>query len=263
MNLLRKAINSLGIDVVRFRRKDITKKSKRSGVLSFHRTATGNYYLPADAHLDVIANTIKAGGIFENEVVTLASKYIKHGTAVLDVGSNFGQMAILFSKMVGKKGRVYAFDADDFVFSILKKNIKANKLEGHVTATYGAVHNIPGETLFFPVQDFERFSSYGSYGIDYKGRKGREVPTVTIDSLNIAHPVSFMKVDVQGGDLYAMQGAVRTIQRNQMPILFEYEYHFEDELGMNFQDYVDFVSSIGYKFEKVMNGHNYLIIPKK
>ena len=31
---------------------------------------------------------------------------------------------------------------------------------------------------------------------------------------------------------------------------------------MNSQQYVDFVSSINYKFEKVINGHDFLIVPK-
>jgi hypothetical protein len=36
-----------------------------------------------------------------------------------------------------------------------------------------------------------------------------------------------------------------------------------DELGINFQEYIDFVLSIGYRFERVIDGQNYLIIPKK
>ena len=260
--LIKKLINKIGFDVIRHKEKEAIKKSVRSTALSFHVTETGSYYLPSDAHDDIVANTIKKGKIFEKDVVSLARKYIKPGTVVLDIGSNFGQMSVLFAESVGESGKVYAFDADDFVFDILKRNIEANKMNDRIIATFGAVHNRDNEVLFFPVQDFERFGSYGSYGIDYKGQKGRRVSAFTIDSLDIKEPISFMKVDVQGGDLYAMQGAKKTIQSNKMPILFEYEYHFEDELDMCFQDYVDFVLEIGYKFEKVINGHNYLIVPK-
>ncbi len=71
-----------------------------------------------------------------------------------------------------------------------------------------------------------------------------------------------MKIDVQGGDLFALKGAKETIMRHQMPIIFEYEYLFEEELNLNFQEYVDFVNEINYKFERVINGQNYLILPK-
>jgi hypothetical protein len=58
-----------------------------------------------------------------------------------------------------------------------------------------------------------------------------------------------------------LKGAEKTIKKNKMPIIFEYEYSFEGELGLNFQDYVDFVHSINYRFEKVIVGNNYLIVP--
>jgi FkbM family methyltransferase len=169
---------------------------------------------------------------------------------------------MLFAQQTGPSGKVYSLEADDFVFEILKKNIDANDLRSSVFPVFGAVHNVDDQILYFPVQDFKRWSSYGSYGIDYNAASGRAVKTFTIDSLGITEPVSFMKIDIQGGDLQAMQGAVKTIERNRMPIIFEYEYHFEDEYKLCFQEYVDFVQSIGYRFEKVVNGHNFLIVSK-
>ncbi|MBL7937052.1 MAG: FkbM family methyltransferase [Bacteroidia bacterium] len=217
--------------------------------------------MPKHAYSDVVVQTIIADQIFDEPIVDLASKYIKKGTAVLDVGSNFGQMAILFSVMTGDEGQVYAFDADDFVYSVLQKNIEANHKK-NIIPNFGAVHYKDNETLYFPVQDFKRFNAFGSYGIDYKNNKGRPVKTLTIDSLNISTPISFMKIDVQGGDLYALQGAKHTILKHKMPIIFEYEYLFEEELNFTFQQYVDFVAEIDYKFERVINGHNFLITPK-
>ncbi|HTB51219.1 MAG TPA: FkbM family methyltransferase [Ferruginibacter sp.] len=238
------------------------KKTKKTKSLKLYKTVTGNYYLPADAYDDVVANTIKSDQIFEKEVVELASKYIKPGNTILDVGSNFGQMSILFSNLAGENGQVHAFDADDWVYEILNKNIAANNKTGKIIPHFGAVHNVAGETLIFPDQDFKEYGAYGAYGIDYTATNGREVKSITIDSLNIEAPISFMKIDIQGGDLQAMQGAVKTIQKNKMPILFEYEYHFEEKYNLCFQDYVDFVESIQYKFHKVINGHNFLIIPR-
>jgi FkbM family methyltransferase len=259
--IIKKFIRFFGIDIVRYR-PGAHGKSVRTDRLSFYKTATGNYYLPSDAKRDVVANTIIANQIFEEEVVLTAKKYIKEGTAVLDVGANFGQMSVLFSGMTGPQGKVYSFDADDFIFEILKKNIAANNKEQVIEPVFGAVSNKAGETLYFPVQDFERFQAYGSYGIDPNAKAGRAVKTITIDNLSIQKPISFMKIDIQGFDLQAMQGAVETIKKHRMPILFEYEYHFEEEYKLSFQEYVDFVRDINYKFEKVLNGHNFLIVPR-
>ena len=256
--LIRRMCHSLGYDIIKYKPPRV-EKTVKSDRLSFHKTVTGNYYLPTDAKADIVANTIIADKIFEEEVVNLASRYIRPGTTVLDVGANFGQMSILFSDMVGPKGKVHSFDADDWIYEIFNKNIVANNKENIIIHHFGAVHNIDGEILIFPEQDFEKFDAYGAFGIDYTASDGREVKSITIDSLNISEPISFMKIDIQGGDLQAMQGAVNTIVRNKMPILFEYEYHFEEKYNMKFQNYVDFVLNIGYEFEKVINGHNYLI----
>jgi FkbM family methyltransferase len=259
--LIKGFLRRFGVDLVRYRPQPV--KSVRTRALSYFETATGNYYLPRDAEADLIAAEIKAGRVFDKEIMEVAQKHAKPGTAMLDVGANFGQMSILFSNLVGDNGKVYSFDADDFVYEILTKNIAANGRQDRIVPVFGAVHNVPGQTLYFPLQDFERFPTYGSYGIDYAGGKtGRPVPTVTIDSLAIAEPISFMKVDVQGGDLQAMEGALKTIEKNRMPIVFEYEYQFEAEYKLSFQAYVDFVARIGYRFESVINGYNYLIVPR-
>jgi FkbM family methyltransferase len=252
-------IRKTGFDIVRYY--PTANKTVRTDKLDFYRTKTGNYYLPTDAHGDEIAMTIISNKIFDAAVYEIAKKYIRPDTAVLDIGSNFGQMSVLMSKLVGKTGVVHAFEADDFIFSILQKNIKENV--GNIIAHFGAVHNKSKETLYFPIQDFERFGTYGSYGIDYVNGKGRPVKTITIDEIEFNQQISFVKIDIQGGDLFAMRGAVKTIEKYRMPILFEYEYLFEDELNLSFQEYVDFVASIGYRFAKVANGNNYLILPKE
>ena len=257
--VVKSIFHAFGLEVTKYQKPQKSKKTKN---LTLHKTVTGNYYLPTDAFGDIVANTIKSNQIFEEEVVRLASAFIRPGSVVLDVGANFGQMSVLFSNMVGVNGKVHSFDADDWVYEILKKNIEANEKTNNIIPHFGAVHNKAGEVLIFPEQNFEEWNSYGSYGIDYNAQKGREVPTITIDDLNIEGPITFMKIDIQGGDLQAMQGAVKTIEKNKMPVLFEYEYHFEDKFNLCFQDYIDFVQGINYKFHKVINGHNFLIIPK-
>jgi len=246
--------------VIRKISQTFNKNSIRTNKLSFHKTKTGNYYLPTDAHGDGIAFAIKKNLIFDETVYDVAKKYIVPGTTALDIGSNFGQMAILMSKLVGEKGLVHAFEADDFIFEILKKNIRENTT--NVIPHFGAVHDKSNEILYFPVQDFIKFGTYGSYGIDYVNSKGRPVKTIMIDEIDFELPISFMKIDIEGGELFALKGAINTINKHRMPIIFEYGSHFEEILNLSFQDYVDFVRTINYKFERIIDNINYLIIPK-
>jgi FkbM family methyltransferase len=232
--------------------------------VQLYETPTGRYYLPTDAPQDHVIQCIKIGGIFEPEIIETAKAYIWPGSTVLDVGANFGQMSVFFSRFVGAGGEVHSFEADPFVYELFLKTLAANNCQ-NVTAHPGAVYDRPNQQLFYPVQDFKRAQAYGSYGIDPKATAGRTVKTLTIDGLNINTPISFMKVDIQGSDLFALRGAVETIKRHRMPILFEFEQQFQAEFGTSFQDYVDFVNSISYRFEKVVmeiESINYLIVPR-
>ena len=232
--------------------------------VQLYETPTGRYYLPTDAPQDHVIQCIKTGGIFEPEIIETAKAYIWPGSTVLDVGANFGQMSVFFSRFVGAGGEVHSFEADPFVYELFLKTLAANNCQ-NVTAHLGAVYDRPNQQLFYPVQDFKRAQAYGSYGIDPKATAGRTVKTLTIDGLNINTPISFMKVDIQGSDLFALRGAVETIKRHRMPILFEFEQQFQAEFGTSFQDYVDFVNSISYRFEKVVmeiESINYLIVPR-
>src|SRR5580765_6066661 len=48
--------------------------------VEFHETATGNYYLPAEAPDDVITSHIKTGKVFEPEIVEVAKELIVSGS---------------------------------------------------------------------------------------------------------------------------------------------------------------------------------------
>jgi FkbM family methyltransferase len=257
--LIRKMIRSQGFDVVKTEQWYL-KHGKDYYNGSYYETPTGKYYLP-EIRTDGVANAIKRGAIFEEEIVEIARQYIKEGSTVLDVGANFGQMTVLFSRMVGNTGLVYSFEAEPTVTEYLRKNIEINNCD-NVKCVFGAVHNEDGKTLIFPEIDFKRFGTYGSYGLSPTAKVGREIRTVTIDSLNVETPISFMKVDIQGADLFALQGARRTIARHRMAIVFEYEEQFQNDFGTCFQDYVDFVDRIHYRFVKTIRDINYVIVPK-
>jgi len=228
--------------------------------LVVYRTALGTYYLPEDAGGDRIAAAMRAGQVFEPEVVDVARRSIRPGTTVLDVGSNFGQMSLLFSKMVGPQGQVMAFEADDYVYSILRRNLDANDAT-NVRPFFGVVYDETGKTEYHPVQDFKRFKAYGSHGIDPRAVDGRSVQTLAIDDLAIYRPVSFIRMGVQGSDLLALRGAAKTIRRHGAAVLFEYEEQFQAEFKTCFQDYLDFMRDISYRIEKTVYGINYLAVP--
>ena len=228
----------------------------------YFETPIGNYYLPNYPPRDVVTHYMKHGEVFEPEIIEIGKRFIKKNSVVLDIGAHYGQMSIIFSSLVGESGRVYSFEAADDIFEILERNIAANRCT-NVISIFGAVFDSVGEKKFYPKPDFSRFGSWGSYGLDPRAKEGRTVETLTIDSLDIREPVSFMKVDIQGSDLFAMRGARETIMRHRMPIIFEYEVQFQEEFGTTFDDHLKFIESIDYRVVDIISNINYLIVPKE
>jgi FkbM family methyltransferase len=261
---IRKFLNKFNYDITKVYYNGSEKfkiKSEEKG-LNLYDTPTGKYFLPSFLKKDSVANTIKRGLIYDEDIVGLAKKYITPNSSFLDVGANYGQMSVVLSKFIEGKGtgKVYSFEAEPFVGEIFQKNVEINNCK-NIEIVLGAVHFKSGEKLIFPEPDFKRFDSYGSYGIDPLAANGRTVETLTIDSLNIQEKISFIKVDIQGSDLFALQGAKETILKNKPVILFEFEEQFQKEFKTNFNDYVDFVRSIDYKFVEILSLVNYLIVP--
>jgi FkbM family methyltransferase len=222
----------------------------------FH-TATGDWWLPTNAPDDLTINAMRRGEVYDQWVVDTARRFAKPGSTMIDVGSCFGQMSSLFGQMVGPGGKVLAFEADPFLASLTRRNNSHTSLQVFQTAAWHS----SGQTLRYPKADLIRFYSYGSYGITPRAETGRAVHSTRIDDLVMPGPVSFMKVDVQGSDLFAMQGARETIRKHRMPIVFEFEAQFQDEFGTSWAMYEDFIREIGYRITE-QNGPNSLIEPE-
>lgn len=229
--------------------------------LGVYRTPIGTYCLLSDAPGDFVMLRMKAGMVFEEEIVAAVAPHVRPGSTVVDVGANFGQMSLCFSDLVGDGGHVLAVEADPFVHHVLTRNIEVNG-RSNVRAVQAAAHERAGERLFLDAQDFELFSSYGSYGIDPAAASGLAVETVTVDGLDPPAPVSAIKVDVQGSDLFALRGARGTIARDRPAVIFEFEEQFQEKFGTSLQDYMGFVDEIGYRVEAVIGGMNYLVLPR-
>jgi FkbM family methyltransferase len=233
---------------------------KHSKVLKKYSTSTGVYFLPKFAFSDIIAKEIKKNRIYDKEIYLEAKKFIKSKSIVIDVGANFGQLSILFSKL--KNVEVHSFEASKFIFNILKKNIDVNK--ANVIGYNLALSDNKHEKIYEPKIRFKDCSTYGAYPLinsknDLKNQN--RISTNKLDNINFKKKISFIKIDTQGMDLKVMRGAKRIITQNQCPIIFEYEEDLEKKNGNTFQDVVNFVKEINYNFYKIIYNINYLIIP--
>ena len=65
-------------------------------------------------------------GFYDQFQTEIVKKIIKKGDIVLDVGAHIGYFTLIFAKLVGKNGKVFAFEPDPTNFDLLTKNVEIN-----------------------------------------------------------------------------------------------------------------------------------------
>lgn len=133
----------------------------------------------------------------------LGNKYLpKQGDIVIDVGAGTGEEMMIFSKLVGKTGKVYAFEAHPKTFEALSYNKRLNNLDNVELLNLA----ISDENGFIKIQDSDNsLANKVSKDVDM----GFEVEAITIDSFlkdKDIKEVDFLKVNIEGAEQLLIQG---------------------------------------------------------
>jgi FkbM family methyltransferase len=169
-------------------------------------------------------------------------QFLREGDTVVDVGANIGLCTLLSAHTVGVNGYVYSFEAHPRTFSHLKKNITLNKIK-NVTAQHKGVSN-KKETLFFTdeyVTDINHVDKEGSVQVEMN----------TVDALlpTELKEITLLKIDVEGYELFALQGAKETLTRTKV-VYFESATKSFERYGYTLLDIFVYLQSQGFSIYK-------------
>ena len=142
-------------------------------------------------------------------------EHVRLGDIALDVGAGVGHYTILFSRLVGDTGRVYAFEPDPFMFSMLRANIRLNNLT-NVIAEQAAIGDSNGEMTFY-MSTVGQSSLIAMRGL----RSIIKVKVCTIDSLNLSR-LDWIKIDTEGTEADVLRGMRETLTNQCPKMLIEF-----------------------------------------
>ena len=172
---------------------------------------------------------------------------ISPGSVVLDIGGSFGIFALFMAHFVGPKGRVHSFEPGHFSFSQLNANIALNRMEQRIVPHQVAASDRSATLQLFHIGDSPvNFSIGGATGIAVE-----EVPPVRVADLvpaEDAAKVSFIKIDVEGYEIAALEGARPIIEAAQPAIMFEVSTSALARQGQTPLDVYTYLASFGYRF---------------
>jgi len=165
------------------------------------------------------------GAAFDLELLRFARHFTTRGQVVFDVGANVGEFAVAACHFVGSQGAVLAIEPDPFLCALLHRTIAEPKNVG-----------LPLEALCVAVAEKDGFASFhiASRGRASNALRGHGLPTMgnvrsrfmtpvfTIDTIAERWRVpGFIKIDVEGAELYVLEGARRTLMQHRPLILVD------------------------------------------
>lgn len=143
---------------------------------------------------------------------------ISPGQFIVDVGANQGAFTMLFSRLVGPRGRVVALEPEPAVFAALDGNCRLNDA-GNITRLQVAA----GSTRADAVLHCSRFNSGDNRLTDSVKGASVAVSVVPLDDILPTETVSLVKIDVQGYELRVVEGMQAILERSPgIRVFFEY-----------------------------------------
>lgn len=147
-----------------------------------------------------------------------------NGAEVVDIGAHSGRHAVPLSNLIGMDGICYAFEPIPSIRKTLCENLSLNGLNNTVVypfalssstkrANFNFIPNLPEES---------GLQKRHIYNAVPEGIQEIPVKVTTLDDILISREkISFIKIDVEGGELDVLRGAKRLMLKSRPIVAFE------------------------------------------
>jgi FkbM family methyltransferase len=169
---------------------------------------------------DFIGSWIAIAKSYEPHVTQGLRRYLKPGVCFLDIGANIGYFTLLAAALVGKRGRVLAFEPRPDNCALLRKSLDKNRFRNVRLYPHAAAEK---------EQTFELYpDGTNSTGVLVDEQWRQPVPpgqpyvvraVVLDDCLAGLDKLDVVKIDIDGAEVRAVQGMEGLIQRHR-PVIF-------------------------------------------
>lgn len=163
-------------------------------------------------------------GRYEPNEFCLLQRILKPGMTFIDAGANVGLYSIFAARRVGSQGNVLAIEPSGREFESFQKNAELNAL-ANVRLVRKALSDRAAEVeLSVAPLSKSGHNTLGAFAydtpLDHRERVQAERLDDLVRSEGLAR-VDVIKMDVEGGEMAALRGAVETLQKFRPVVLVE------------------------------------------
>lgn len=197
---------------------------------------------PARAFLERVQPVRRRDRIDHEHLLLLLSFTLREDANCVDVGCNHGSV---LQEMIRRApaGQHVAFEPVPSLAASLRERFP------QVQVYQAALSNEAGTAQFTHVVDADGFSGLSDRNLDGHRLEHFDVDVVRLDDvLPVDYPVDFLKMDVEGAELLALQGAERVLREQRPPIWLEHGEDASAHFGATSNDVWDLLcGEYGYE----------------
>jgi FkbM family methyltransferase len=191
---------------------------------------------------DVSVGANVASGRYETHVQDAFRRFLRAGDTILDVGANIGFFTMLAASLVGGDGKVIAVEPNRRNVRLLEASRRTNNFS-QIEIHNVAAHHEPATLVLNASYSNGTVSALSD---DIHALMLSEiVPAQKIDTIVDGRKVDFIKIDVEGAEMKALKGGVRTLVAHRPVIVSEFSHTGIHEGG---EAYLSWLADLGYKF---------------
>lgn len=200
-------------------------------------------------HGFVAARRITSGRRYEAGI-GLLSEIVRPGDAVIDIGANQGLYSYYLSRLVGPRGKVYAFEPIPYNLRILARI--AHGRSNIIVRPVGCGERNETTEFFVPISHRAPIGGWAHRRASVDRGPGEIVPSniVRLDD-EITEPISFIKCDIEGTELFAFRGASMILHRWRPTVLCEIFEPWCQRFGITKEEILRFFLDLGYTVRQI------------
>jgi FkbM family methyltransferase len=169
------------------------------------------------------------------------------GDVFYDIGANAGFYSIIGGSIVGRNGKVYAFEPHKKYAKLTKRNVYKNRMVNIVDVFEVAISSIDGKVKI----NTEKENPQSLETNMKKVSKGRKVEARKIDSIvneEVLRPPDLVKIDVEGHEIEVLKGMTDVCKKHKPVIALEVHGNMKEvEIMMKKE-----LEELGYESEKLL-----------
>ena len=188
-------------------------------------------------------------GQYERAELDFIRRTVMPGDNVLDLGAHIGYFTMHMAAIAGPRGTVTAFEPFEDNAALLERSIRENQFESRVRLVRAAVSRASGAIgLAFAAETLNSGGAFLASTPAVPGHVVRDVRGVALDAVDLPRPIAFIKMDVEGAEPLALEGAARLLAQDRPVILSElHASQLERVSGVTVDAFLRDLHSIGYR----------------